>query len=68
MVQLGRLNLDEDGKLLKRVMCDLHSVLPHGITVVSCSLEHKVRAYQEAEGVGHAAKGWNGGHKMSAKN
>ena len=66
MVQFGRLNLDEKGKLFKIVMGDLHSVLPHGITVVSCSLVHKVRTYQEAEGVGHAAKGWNGGN-MSAK-
>ena len=67
MVQLGRLHLDEDGKLFKRVMCDLHSVLPPGITVDSYSLVHKVRTYQEAEGVGHAAKGWNGGNTMSAK-
>ena len=68
MVQLGRLNLDEDDKLFKRVMRDLHSVLPPGISVGSYSLVHKVRTYQEAEGVGHAAKGWNGANKMSAHN
>ena len=47
-------------------MRDLHSALPRGLAVGSNRLVQKVRAYQEAEGVGHDATEWNGGHDVCA--
>ena len=63
MVQLGQRDVVEEDTLMR----DLHAALPPGLAVGSYSLVQKVRAYQEAEGVGHDATERNGGHNVCAE-